>query len=179
MKTLLLISLFMLIAVSVTCAQQNYSDKPSDKKAFHYMHDQLYFADATGDAVIISAGKDGEMVFTRKPQGDGFLVSTNFNVANPSNGFVYPYRRYDKATELMTQLIAKEGPVTSYDARDVMDAVHVSKGSSWSIETMLADLIHGNVYIYYFFQYDRPVLLNVKYELSHPRDPGALSKHPR
>jgi len=289
MKTLLLISLFILIAVSVTCAQQNYSDKPSDKKAFHsgcsiitiskgdsvffggnddyinpdsyywvepgdsskygviwigtqddpqqgvnekglaydsnglprfeinphperipvkgeyyphyimqimhecarveeviswvnlhqhlpYMHDQLHFADATGDAVIISAGKDGEMVFTRKPQGDGFLVSTNFNVANPSNGFGYPCWRYDKATELMKQLIAREGPVTSKDARDVMDAVHVSKGSSWTIETMLADLVHGNVYIYYFFQYDRPVVLNVKYELSHPREPGALSK---
>jgi hypothetical protein len=41
---------------------------------------------------------------------------------------------------------------------------------------MLADLVHGNVYIYYFFQYDHPVVLNVNYELSHPREPGALSK---
>jgi hypothetical protein len=143
---------------------------------YPYMHDQLHFADATGDAVIISAGKDGEMVFTRKPQGDGFLISTNFNVANTSNNSGYPCWRYDKASELMGQLIAREGPVTSKDARDVMDAVHVSKGSSWTIETMLADLVHGNVYIYYFFQYDRPVVLNVKYELSHPREPGALSK---
>jgi len=289
MKKLLLFTLFVLIAVSETCAQQNYSDEPSDKKTFPsgcsiitiskgdsvffggnddyinpdsyywvepgdssrygviwigkpddpqqgvnekglaydsnglprfelithseripvkgeyyhhyimqilhecstveevirwanlhqhypYMHDQLHFADATGDAVIISAGKDGEMVFTRKPQGDGFLVSTNFNVVNPSNGFGYPCWRYDKASELLKQLIAREGPVTSKDARDVMDAVHVSKGSGWTIETMLADLVHGNVYIYYFFQYDRPVVLNVKYELSHPREPGALSK---
>jgi len=57
---------------------------------FPYMHDQMHFADKTGDAVIISAGEDGEMVFTRKKSGDGFLVSTNFNVANPSNGFGYP-----------------------------------------------------------------------------------------
>jgi len=289
MKTLLLISLFQLIAVSETCAQQNYPDELSDSKTFHpgcsiitiskgdsvffggnddyinpdsyywvepgdssrygviwigapddpqqginekglaydanglprfalnphseripvkgeyyhhyimqimhecskveevirwanlhqhypYMHDQLHFADATGDAVIISAGKDGEMVFTRKPQGDGFLVSTNFNVANPSNGFSYPCWRYDKANELLRQLIARDEPVTYKDARDVMDAVHVSKGSSWTIETMLANLVHGVVYIYYFFQYDRPVVLNVKYELSHPREPGALSK---
>jgi hypothetical protein len=48
------------------------------------MHDQLHFADATGDAVVISAGPDGEVAFTRKPDGDGFLVSTNFNRANPS-----------------------------------------------------------------------------------------------
>jgi hypothetical protein len=143
---------------------------------YPYMHDQLHFADPTGDAVIISAGKDGEMVFTRKPHGDGFLVSTNFNVANPSNGFNYPCWRYDKASELMRQLIAREGPVSSKDARDIMDAVHVSKGSSWTIETMLADLVHGDIYLYYFFQYDRPVVLNVKYELSHPREPGALSR---
>ena len=143
---------------------------------YPYMHDQLHFADATGDAVIISAGKDSEMVFTRKPQGDGFLVSTNFNVANPSNGLDYPCWRYEKASELLKQMIAREGPVTYKDARDVMDAVHVSTSSGWTIETILADLVHGNVYIYYFFQYDRPVVLNVKYELSHPREPGALSK---
>ncbi len=57
---------------------------------FPYMHDQMHFADKTGDAVIISAGKDGEMVFTRKTPGDGFLVSTNFNVANPANASDVP-----------------------------------------------------------------------------------------
>jgi hypothetical protein len=140
-----------------------------------YMHDQLHFADATGDAVIISAGKDGEMVLTRKAPGDGFLVSTNFNVANPSNGFNYPCWRYDRAQELMGQLLAKEGPVTSRDATNVLDAVHVDKGSSWTIETMVVDMVNGIVYIYYFYQYDRPVVLNVKYELSNPREPGPLS----
>jgi hypothetical protein len=139
------------------------------------MHDQLHFADATGDAVIISAGKDGEMVFTRKAPGDGFLVSTNFNVANPSNSYGYPCWRYDKARELMGQLLAREGPVTSGDATNVMDAVHVAEGSSWTLETMVADLVNGIVYVYYFYQYDRPVVLNVKYELANPRAPGPLS----
>ena len=120
-----------------------------------YMHDQLHFADPTGDAVIISAGKDGEMVLTRKAAGDGFLVSTNFNVANPSNSFNYPCWRYDKAREIMGQLLAKEGPVTSADATNVMDAVHVDEGSSWTIETMVADLVNGIVYVYYFYQYDQ------------------------
>ena len=143
---------------------------------YPYMHDQLHFADATGDAVIISAGADGEMVFTRKPQGDGFLVSTNFNVANHSNSYGYPCWRYDKAHELLGPLIKTKDPLTIRDATAVMDAVHMEKGSSWTIETMVADLVHGVVYIYFFFQYDRPVVLNVKYELSHPREPGALSK---
>ena len=36
-------------------------------------------------------------------------------------------------------------------------------------------MVNGIVYIYYFYQYDRPVVLNVKYELSNPREPGPLS----
>ncbi len=140
-----------------------------------YMHDQLHFADRTGDAVVISAGKDGEMVLTRKAPGDGLLVSTNFNVANPANSFGYPCWRYDKAQELMVQLLAVEGPVTYTDATNVMDAVHVEGGSSWTIETMVADLVNGLVYIYYFYQYDSPVVLNVKHELANPRAPGPLS----
>jgi len=143
---------------------------------YPYMHDQLHFADATGDAVIISAGEDGEMVFTRKPPGDGFLVSTNFNVANHSNSFGYPCWRYDKAHELLGPLLETKDPLTIRDATAIMDAVHMEKGASWTIETMVADLVHGDVYIYYFFQYDRPVVLNVKNELSNPREPGPLSK---
>jgi len=141
-----------------------------------YMHDQMHFADATGDAVIISAGEDGEMVFTRKPPGDGFLVSTNFNVANPSNSYSYPCWRYDKAQELLGLLVEKEGPVSFRDLTAIMDAVHEEKGASWTIETMVVDLTNGIVYVYYFFQYDRPVVLNVEDELSNPREPGPLSR---
>ncbi len=143
---------------------------------YPYMHDQLHFADATGEAVIISAGVNGEMVFTRKPPGDGFLVSTNFNVANHSNSYGYPCWRYDKAQELLGSLLKTKDPLTISDATAIMAAVHMEKGSSWTIETMVADLVHGVVYIYYFFQYDRPVVLNVKNELSNPREPGPLSK---
>ncbi len=141
-----------------------------------YMHDQLHFADATGDAVIISAGEDGEMVFTRKAPGDGSLVSTNFNIANPSNGFGYPCWRYDRARELMEQLIDSKEPLTLLDVTNIMDAVHVDEGASWTIETIVADLVNGIVYIYYFYQYDRPVVLNVITELSNPREPGPLSQ---
>jgi hypothetical protein len=141
-----------------------------------YMHDQMQFADATGDAVIISAGKDGELVFTRKPGGDGFLVSTNFNVANPSNSFGYPCWRYDTANTLLRQLLDKKEELTIKDATDVLEAVHVEKGASWTIESLAADLVNGVVYLYYFYQFDRPVILNVKEELSHPRDAGPLSK---
>jgi hypothetical protein len=142
---------------------------------FPYMHDQMHFADKTGDAVILSAGKDGEMVFTRKTPGDGFLVSTNFNVANPANAYTYPCWRYDKANEMLGQLINREGSLVFNDITSVMDAIH-QESSSWTIETLVADLVNGVIYLYYFYQYENPVIINVKDELANPREAGPLSK---
>ena len=142
-----------------------------------YMWDQLHFADASGDAVIISAGADGEIVFTRKPPGDGFLVSTNFNVANPGNNSnSYPCWRYETATNQLKQLVRQKGELTFQDAVNVLDAVHVEADTSSTLESMVADLPHGIVYLYYFYQYDKPVVLNVMEEIAHPRAEGPLSR---
>ena len=141
-----------------------------------YMHDQMQFADATGDAVIISARSDGELAFTRKPHGDGFLVSTNFNVANPSNGYGYPCWRFERAQEILDQLVRRDTALTFQDAAGVLDAISQQGGTSWTVSSLLADLTHGIVYLYYFYQFDRPVVLNVLEELDHPRAPGPLSQ---
>jgi hypothetical protein len=141
-----------------------------------YMHDQMQFADATGDAVIISAGADGEVVFTRKPPGDGFLVSTNFNVANPANGYGYPCSRYETAQALLGGLVNQGSTLTAQDATHVLDAVHVEGGASWTIESMVADLPNGLVYLYYFHQFDKPLVLNVVEEIANLRAGGPLSR---
>jgi len=141
-----------------------------------YMHDQMHFADASGDAVIISAGVDGEIVFTRKPPGDGFLVSTNFNVAYPSATSNDPCWRYETATKQLKQLGNQEGELTFQDAVKVLDAVHVEEDTGWTIASMVADLPHGIVYLYYFYQYDRPVVLNVMEEITSARADGPLSE---
>ncbi len=141
-----------------------------------YMHDQMQFADASGDAVVISAGTDGELVFTRKPHGDGFLVSTNFNVANPLNGYGYPCSRYDKAQDVLSQLVSRPGELEAPDAAAVLDAVHVEGSTSWTLASMLADLPHGLVYLYYFYQFDRPVVLDVAKEIAQARTDRPLSE---
>jgi hypothetical protein len=141
-----------------------------------YMHDQMQFADATGDAVIISAGADGEVVFTRKPEGDGFLVSTNFNVANPGNSYSYPCWRYDMANRMLGELIENKKDLNINDATGVLNAVHMEKGTSWTIESMAADLVNGIVCLYFYYQFDKPVVLNVRDELSNPRAACPFSK---
>jgi hypothetical protein len=93
-----------------------------------YMWDQLHFADASGEAVIISVGADGEVAFTRKPPGDSYLVSTNFNVANPSNAVNYPCWRNETATERLEQLVSQEGELTTQEAANVLEAVHGERG---------------------------------------------------
>jgi hypothetical protein len=141
-----------------------------------FMHDQMQFADATGDAVIISAGKDKEVVYTRKEKGDGFIISTNFNVANPVNGFGYPCWRYEMAEGMLTTLLNREQTIGVEDVRGVLDAIHQEGINSWTVGSILADLSNGIVYLYYFHQFDRPVLINVEDELDNPREAGPLSQ---
>ena len=141
-----------------------------------YMHDQMQFADATGDAVVISAGAEGEVAFTRKPKGDGYLVSTNFNVANPANGYQYPCPRYRTAQELLGKLVRRKGELTAQDAASALDAVHAQGPTSWTIVSLVADLPNGIVHLYYFHQFDTPIVLSVAEEIAGARAAGPLSR---
>lgn len=121
---------------------------------------QIHFADATGDAVVISTGPDGELAFTRKPQGDGYLVSTNFNRANTSNAYSYPCRRYDKAVEMLEKIEGQSDLTIDY-AKSILDAVHVEGPESNTLYSNIFDLLNGVVYLYHWHQYDEVVTLNV------------------
>jgi len=136
------------------------------------MHYQMHFADATGDAVVISAGPDGRVAFTRKPDGVGFLVSTNFNLANPLNGS-YPCWRYDRATALLEE-IADQGELTAERAASVLDAVHVASPSGFTVLSLVGDLPQGLVYVYLFHQFDAPIVLDVTEEIARAPNPGPL-----
>jgi hypothetical protein len=144
-------------------------------QVYPQMNGQKQFADASGDAVLISPGPDGELVFTRKPPGDGYLVSTNFNVTDPSHGYGYPCQRYETAQGILGQLVEGNSALTVQDAAHVLDAVHQEGGTSWTIESLVADLPNGMIYLYYFYQFDKPVVLDVAQELANPRAAGPLS----
>ncbi|MFX1566660.1 MAG: hypothetical protein ACFFCH_11790, partial [Promethearchaeota archaeon] len=82
---------------------------------------QFHFADATGDAVVISAGTDGELAYTRIGNGT-YLVSTNFNLANFGNG-EYPCARYQTACSRLDE-IESEIDLTIDGCRGILEAVH-------------------------------------------------------
>jgi len=136
------------------------------------MHDQLHFADATGDAVVISAGPDGQVAFSRKPDGDGFLVSTNFNLTNPINGS-YPCWRYDRAEELLKDIDNRD-ELTAERAASILDAVHVASPNGFTVMSVVGDLSRGLVYVYLFHQFDAPIILSVADEIARAPNPGPL-----
>jgi hypothetical protein len=138
------------------------------------MHDQLHFADATGDAVVISAGPDGKVAFTRKPAGDGFLVSTNFNLANLSNGS-YPCWRYARAEKMLSR-IEIEAELTAERVASIMEAVHVEGPSGWTLYSLVADLRGGLVYVYFMFQYDAPIVLSIDEQIAQPQNSRPVSE---
>ena len=126
---------------------------------------QIILADATGDAVVISAGPDGELAFTRKKQGDGHLVSTNFNRANPENAYSYPCWRYDRAVEMLDK-IEDENDLTVDYFKSILDAVHGEGASGNTLYSNIFDLRNGIIYLYHWHQFDEVVTLDVAEQIA-------------
>jgi hypothetical protein len=141
---------------SVTCVIEMVENADLES-----MKGQYHFADKTGNAVVISAGKNGELAFTKKDGGDGYLVSTNFNLANPDHGR-YPCWRYDTATHMLEE---KHTFTLDYFI-SILDAIHIEGKSANTIFSYVFDLRTGDVYIYYFHQFEEFYKTNVPNELA-------------
>lgn len=125
---------------------------------------QLHIADATGDAVVISAGPDGELAFTRKEKE--YIVSTNFNLAFYREGERKGLcRRYDTVTEML-QKLKDESDVTVEYFQSILDAVHAEGASSTTLYSNIFDLKSGIIYLYYWHQFDEVVTLSVAEEVA-------------
>jgi hypothetical protein len=133
---------------------------------------QVHLADATGDAVVISVGPDGEIAFTRKQKGNGYLISTNFNRANPKNGR-YPCWRYD-TTVAMLKEIQSEDDHTADRFRSILDAVHQEGPLANTVYSNVFDLKHCIIYLYHWHQFDEVVILNVAEELAKAPSPTRI-----
>jgi hypothetical protein len=124
---------------------------------------QIHIADANGDAVVIGPGRDGEIVFTRKPAGDGYLLSTNFNLAIPEKGPID--FRWDTATSMLDTLSDSQ-TLTPKFAGEILKAVHLEMLTTYTLYSNVTDLKNGDIYIYYMSQYGEAVKLNIADELA-------------
>ena len=138
------------------------------------MGGQVHVADASGDAVVIGPGIDGELAFTRKTAGDGFIISTNFNVAEGyqyDNGCV----RYETALEMLGAVGIAEELTLDY-VSSVLDAVHVQGMGSNTLYSTVYDLKNRKIFVYYYHNYDEVVELDVSETISAVKEPTALSE---
>lgn len=130
-----------------------------------YISYQLNFADASGDAVVISVDENGELAFTRKRKDKNYLISTNFNKANPENAMEYPCSRYNKAEEMLER-IESENDLTVDYIKSILDSVHVKGLFNTTLYSNIFDLKNGVIYLYHWHQFDEVVMLNVDEELA-------------
>ena len=131
---------------------------------------QLHFADATGDAVVVSPGDDNEIAFTRI-QTNTCLVSTNINVADPTRD-VFDCWRYSTAM-LMLTAISSEFLLTAEACREILDAVH-QNGLYATKYSNVFDCVSRDIYLWYDRDYTTAATMNLDAELAavQPGAPG-------
>jgi hypothetical protein len=130
------------------------------------LNGQLHVADASGDAVIIGPDSNGELAFTRKKPGNGYLVSTNFNRAIPSQANAdESYDRYDTA-EAMLREIQREEDLTVKKMTSILDAVHFEAWNCYTLYSYVFDPQNTTIYLYYMAQFDAPLKLYLMEELT-------------
>ncbi|MHA1198687.1 MAG: hypothetical protein ACTSQF_04970 [Candidatus Heimdallarchaeaceae archaeon] len=127
---------------------------------------QWFFADASGDMVIVSPGIDGELAFTRKEAGvDGFLTQTNFNrVNNASNNGQWPCPRYEDSTVILSE-ITNEEELTVAKFNEVLEAVSFQKSTTHTGYSNVFDPINKMLYLTYMTQFYETAIVNVTEEL--------------
>ena len=124
---------------------------------------QIHFTDKSGDAVIIHAGTDGELTYSRKPKGIDYLISTNFNVAKlgKRDWSCWRYRAADK----MLSKIDAEKELSVDFITSVLNATH-QNGTWKTIFSTIYDLKKLRIYLFYNRQFDKPYILDLKEELA-------------
>ncbi len=126
--------------------------------------DQIHWADASGDAVVISACFDQELAFTRK--NSSHLISTNFNLADFSHGY-WTCSRYTTVTTMLEDIIQEES-LSIKAVRDILKAVRLRQTSSYigTVYSNIFDLKTRDIYLYIHGDYENVVTLNLETELA-------------
>lgn len=123
---------------------------------------QIHFADKSGDAVVIHAGTDGELTYTRKPKEIGYLISTNFNLARLDKGNWSQYCSRYKTADKMLSKMGAENDLTVEFMTSVLKATHQYN----TLFSTVFDLQKLRIYLFYNRQFDVPYVLDVKKELA-------------
>jgi hypothetical protein len=116
------------------------------------------FVDRNGNSVIIEFGEK-DVVFIRRKSNH--QVMTNFPNADTLNARWYNCYRYKTAD----RMLAGSQEISIDLFRSVCDAVHQERKSPTSLSTVY-DITNGNLYVYYFHNYEEVFVFNLYDELA-------------
>lgn len=119
----------------------------------HMERYQVLWVDKNGDSVIIEGD---DTVFKE----GNYQVVTNFIQTRPELGG-YPCWRYDTAVRMLEEM--DEISIEYFTA--ICDAAH-NTGTYPSVYSNVYDLNNGILYLYYFYNYDHVVEINLEEELA-------------
>lgn len=143
------------------------------------IHYQVHFADKSGDAVVIYPGTNGELTYSRKPKGNGYLITTNFNHARREKvswlllDFFHSFLfdgTYETADKILSKAV-NQNDLTVETMASVLNATHRDWffNTRFSIKTLYSavyDLKNLQIFLYYKRQFDKPFKLDVREELA-------------
>ncbi len=131
---------------------------------------QLQYADASGSAVVVGGDENGNVTFTHKNES-AFIVSTNHNLAVPSNYYPGHYfeshERFDTATQMLEDIVTHDN-LTVEAIRDILDAIHSEDPYDPLMETSHSFIFNPktlDIYVYYRHDYTKVFTFNLLNEI--------------
>ncbi|MFX0000961.1 MAG: hypothetical protein ACFE88_12690 [Candidatus Hermodarchaeota archaeon] len=141
-----------------------------DYKAAHGVYQQegsvqSMYLDNTGESVVFNIGVDGEFDFFRN--NDTFQLASNFYFNNTSRGNPSSdsIRRYNAAEEKLND-IDVNSTLTIESIRNVLEAAHFEGPLINTLYSNIFDVTNGDIYLYFFHQFEEVVILNLEQELA-------------
>ncbi|MFX0182203.1 MAG: hypothetical protein ACFE95_03890 [Candidatus Hodarchaeota archaeon] len=135
---------------------------------------QAFYVDKSGESVVFNIGEDGEFSFFRN--NESFQLASNYYVndssrGNPSTGAI---RRYNSAEQILNNIVTNDN-ISIKSITSILNAVHFEGPSVNTLYSNIFDITNGDVYLYYFHQFEEVVKLNLEEEVAKGRHSYRIS----
>jgi len=135
---------------------------------------QSFYVDKSGESVVFHIGEDGEFSFFRN--NGSFQLATNYYVEDPSRGNPGSdaIRRYNAAEQVLDYIV-KNDDISIESITLVLDAAHFEGPAVNTLYSNIFDVTNGDIYLYFFHQFEEVVKLNLEEELAKGRHAYRIS----
>ena len=126
---------------------------------------QSIYVDKSGESLVFHIGEDGEFNFFHN--NESYQLASNFYVddssrRNPNSDAI---RRYNAAEQILNNIVTVDN-ISIESITHILDAVHFEGPAVNTLYSNIFDVTNGNIYLYYFHQFEEVVKLNLEEELA-------------